>query len=364
MKVLILGTSAASIDVLQNCRKLGFETFAISKNLNDAAQEDADHFEQIDYTDIERVYELCRRCKIDLIYSIGTDKALPITAKLSETLGLPCFINKHIAEITIDKEKRWEAMGKDYPYSPKYKVVQNKEEILDWDIFPCIIKPVDNQGQIGVFHASNRDELAGYFRESLKNSSKKRVIIEEYINGPEISVSSYLIDGEVRFFHAVETNVLPSSKNFVVENFRTPCRHYINSNTINDIIVDIINKVGIRNGPLLLQMRLDNDTPKIIEFVPRIGGGWSWKAVWRYTGVNILDINLKHLAGDSSFSFEKIISDNFILLKFILAKNNDIIRIPEQSFINSYEHFVIEPEGNIARTDNDFKRVAYFMYRG
>lgn len=364
MNVLILGTSAASIDVLESCRRLGFETFAISKNLNDAAQEYAEHFRQIDYTDKEKIHELCLGYKIDLIYSIGTDKALLTIAELSETLGLPCFINKHIVEITVDKEKRRKAMGKDYPYGLEYKVMQDKEEILDWNLFPCIIKPIDNQGQVGVFYAGNRDKLAEYFPLSLKNSFSKRVIIEEFINGPDISVVIYLMEGEVRFFQTIEMNVLPYSRNMVVDNYRVPCRHYVTSNKIHDIIADIVNKVGIRNGPLLLQLRMDNDTPKIIEFVPRLGGGWSWKLAWHYTGVNLLDINLKHLAGHSSFSFKKNISDNFILLKFILAKNNDTIRITEEAFIDSFEHLVIEPDGNIAKSNNDFKRVAYFMYKG
>lgn len=68
-------------------------------------------------------------------------------------------------------------------------------------------------------------------------------------------------------------NVLPYSRNMVVDNYRVPCRHYVNSNKIHDIIADIVNRVGIRNGPLLLQLRMDNDTPKIVEFVPRLGAG-------------------------------------------------------------------------------------------
>lgn len=75
-----------------------------------------------------------------------------------------------------------------------------------------------------------------------------------------------------------------------------------------------------------------------------------------------MDINLKHFGGHSFSLFEKNISANFILLKFIFAKNNDTIRITEEAFINSFEHLVIEPDGNIAKSNNDFKKVAYFMY--
>ena len=60
--------------------------------------------------------------------------------------------------------------------------------------FPLIIKPLDSNSSRGVFKLENEADIAERFPESLKYSkSKKAVLVEEYIDGPEFTVDGIVI---------------------------------------------------------------------------------------------------------------------------------------------------------------------------
>ena len=70
--------------------------------------------------------------------------------------------------------------------TPRWLVPENKEEVKAWNIFPCIIKPVDEGSSVDLYICNGEDELA----ETTSNLWKKgkKIMVEEFIKGKDVTV--------------------------------------------------------------------------------------------------------------------------------------------------------------------------------
>ncbi len=77
--------------------------------------------------------------------------------------------------------------------TPKWITVNRPEDAKNWDIFPAVVKPNQEGSSIGVCIVHTKDKLSESIKKALELD--KRVIIEQFISGREITVS--IIDGKV-----------------------------------------------------------------------------------------------------------------------------------------------------------------------
>jgi len=135
-----------------------------------------------------------------------------------ETLGLKYTGSPVKASaITIDKGLTKEIVSSENIPTPKWKIVEKVDEIGNWDIFPAVVKPNSEGSSLGVVIVKNPDQL----KEAVKKASAfdRKVLIEEYIPGREITVS--ILDG----------NVLPPIEIVVKNGFYDYENKYLSSTT-------------------------------------------------------------------------------------------------------------------------------------
>ncbi|KAG9240331.1 putative carnosine synthase 1 [Calycina marina] len=73
--------------------------------------------------------------------------------------------------------------------------------------FPVVSKPVSGAGSFGVYRADNASQLRDAITQSLflaKKNEDKRIIIETYVDGPEVDCNLVLLDGEVLYSEIVD----------------------------------------------------------------------------------------------------------------------------------------------------------------
>ena len=70
--------------------------------------------------------------------------------------------------------------------TPRWLVPEDEEEVKAWDIFPCIVKPVDEGSSVDLYICNGKDELV----ETISNllNKGKRVMVEEFIKGKDVTV--------------------------------------------------------------------------------------------------------------------------------------------------------------------------------
>jgi biotin carboxylase len=139
---------------------------------------------------------------------------------------------------------------------------------------PVVVKPVDNAAQRGVRRVDDPAELPTALAEARQFSRPGTVLLEQCIDGPEITVSSFTLQGK---FHAVlvadrYTNQPPylgiALAHVYPSQWAEPCWQQVLERTRRGL-----DALGIDRGPAYTQLRIDQDGPKIMEIGARIGGG-------------------------------------------------------------------------------------------
>jgi biotin carboxylase len=296
MKVLILGIGNAQTDLLKLLAG-DHEVHAISYTSEGRGKDAADYFEIVDIRDEQQVLNYAKDHHIDLVCSAGSDIAMVTSAVVSEELNLPSFVSSRTAKICHAKDRLREHMG-NFGGNVQYSVVEKLDDIPGIaPAYPLIIKPVDSQGQRGVFLVHDESEFRDKFPRSMQFSPAKRIIAEEYIDGPEISVNCYLVDGDLSFFIISDRITWPDLPGGIIHKHIIPSAFSgtPEEDIIRQFVLEVIRRLGIADGPLYLQMKIGSGGPRLIEVTPRLDGCHLWRLIRHATGVDLLDIYTAHI---------------------------------------------------------------------
>ncbi len=296
--ILILGTGNAQVDLIEYCKQRGFTVCTCSNANGDPGQALSDNFELIDISDVPKVIELATRCKADLVYSVGSDVAMPTACAVSEALSLPHFVSSKTALLCNVKSEFRAFLGMDFEGNLPFQVMADANTPILLD-YPLIMKPVDSQGQRGVRTVTSHESFLSTFAESMAFSRSGRVILEELIDGPEVSVNTYSVDGRIVFFVLSDRLIWADYPGGLIREHVVPsivatpkaCE------LIYDLVARVLQKLKILNGPAYFQIKLRGDEPRLIEVTPRLDGCHMWRLLKYYTGIDLLDLTVRHLTG-------------------------------------------------------------------
>lgn len=290
MKALVLAGGFPQIDLIIKLKNRGIQTLLADYYENPVAKKYADKFFRISTLDVDAIRNLSIEEKVDFLITACTDQALLTVAKVSEELGLPCYIDYETARNVTNKEFMKEMMLKNSIPSANYYIFNKFEEIKLGEIFfPLIVKPVDCNSSKGVRLVSNVEELENAFYAALDLSRSKKVILEEYIKGKELSVDVFVENSKALVLDITTSEKINVKDKFVI--FRTWHPANISKNEkdkINLIVQKIADVFGIVNAPMLIQMLSDGENVSVIEFSARTGGGVKHLSILRRTGVDII----------------------------------------------------------------------------
>ena len=135
---------------------------------------------------------------------------------------------------------------------------------------PCVVKAPDRQGQRGLSLVATEDELPAAIEAALAASRDGTYIVEEFVEGPEVTVNAVSVDG---VFHplAVTDRLTADPPAFGVALAHAwPCVPNETQAPI-EAAARPPQALGIRNGPTYTQIRLGPDGPAVIELAARLG---------------------------------------------------------------------------------------------
>lgn len=309
-RILILGAGNAQIDAIEYCKFRGFKVCGCSYSKEDKGIPLLDYFEQVDIKDINKVAALAEKFKADVIYSVGSDLAMPTVMKVSEQMNLPHFISYETAQICHAKHLMRNALGENFSGNAPFVVCDSLEEALTFQNFPAMMKPVDSQGQRGCFRIDSKKEIETYFDISLAYSVEGKVIIETFVDGPEISVNAYMQDGELKFALVSDRIVFDEYPGGIIKEHLVPSSfadEEAKAETI-DLVKRVAKKLGINNGPCYYQIKLNSENhPILLEVTPRLDGCHMWNLIKHYCGVDLLEASFQHLLENKKVMTDPII---------------------------------------------------------
>ena len=329
-RILILGAGNAQIDAIEYCKSEGYEVVGCSYTTVDSGIPHLDIFEQVDIKNIEGIVKLAKKYGVNAIYSIGSDLAMPSVMEACEKLGLPHFISSEVAAICHSKGKMREELGDTFEGNAKFRVCSSLEEAVAHDAFPAMMKPVDSQGQRGCFKVESVEDIKKNFEASIDYSFEGKVIIEEFIDGPEVSVNAYMQDGSMKFALVSDRYVYEEYPGGIIKEHRVPSS-FADRETqakIRDLASRVASKIGITDGPCYFQIKLKGNTePVILEVAPRLDGCHMWNLIKHYCGADLLEACFRHLLnGENVLDGDYTFSNEEYSLKFMCKEPNTIFK--------------------------------------
>jgi len=269
--------------------------------------------------------------QVNGVITTGTDQPLLIMADICENLGIKSYLTPERARDCTNKRRMFSCL-RDINI-PKYEIFDGEQDIkieFDQFNFPLIIKPFDSQGQRGISIIQNEEEFENAVTRAKSKSKDVSVIVQEYIQGPEMTISSWIDNGVPRILLITDRVTYNKGKAVGVCLQHTyPSKHIRGLEAEAEEMTKLIsNAYGLENGPLYIQFLRANDKLHLVEATCRIGGGHEDHLIKEITDVKIYPhlINLGLYGESKDFTFAKSfpINGSFAMVCFIIAKEGTL----------------------------------------
>ncbi|MFD7977956.1 ATP-grasp domain-containing protein [Streptomyces sp. NPDC059071] len=245
----------------------------------------------LDYGDMDRFLPLARA--LHEVYPFQSAVALfelgllP-AARINEALGLNGE-SVETVELLLDKWRMRQRLA-EKGISPMASAIgrsaQDVRDFVKAHGLPIIVKPVRESGSVGVFRVDDEagvEAVAGRYRslddeqwavgDLFSADSFDEFLMEEYLDGPEISVETLSFDGRHVVCAITDKAAFGGGSGFVELGLSQPSRHPEETlDEVRRLVADFLDAVGLRNGPGHTEIRLTSRGPRIIESHNRIGG--------------------------------------------------------------------------------------------
>lgn len=288
-RILILGAGNCQIEAIDYCHDQGMWVAGCSYTNTDPGIPLLDDFRQVDIKDVTGVAAYAQEVGADAIYSVGSDLAMPTVMEASERLGLPHFITSEAARTCQNKGKMRTALAGS-EWSLPFSVARTAEEAAAFDAFPAMMKPVDSQGQRGCYRVDSKADIACHFERSLSFSTSGAVILEKFVDGPEISVNAFIVDGEPVFELPSDRYSFEDLPGGIIKEHGLPCEVLDEQGceNVRAMVGDVITRLGVLNGPVYFQVKMDGQHPYVIEVTPRLDGCHMWRIIREYCAFDLM----------------------------------------------------------------------------
>jgi len=330
MKLAILGASKPHLKLFLKAKEMGIETYCVAWDKDAYCKNFADHFCDISIIDKEAVADMCIKEKIDGIISNALEIAVPTIAYVSEKCGLN-GISQASSEKARNKYKMRRCIQEHNACpQPNYHLLKNDNTFRP-QTFPIIVKPTDSSSSKGVTKITKIEEYDIALKRALEASKQKEVLIEEFIDGREISVETISYHG-VHYILTITDKETTGAPYFVETAHHQPTTLDTTlQNKIHIYVRNILNALKIDEGASHAEFKIDHSgNVFFIEIGARGGGDFiSYNLVELSTGYDYikgmievaLDIFKKPSIKKQSCAGVYFLSKNTSYIKDFIDKN-------------------------------------------
>lgn len=303
-RIMILGASVLQLPGIEQAKEMGYEVVAVDMDPNAIGFSSADICLVISTIDIPAVVQAAKEYHIDGVMTLASDMPMRTVAAVAKECGL-VGIDMDTAIKATNKAEMREALAAGHVPIPEFHRVRTEAEyraaIACFDE-KCIVKPADNSGSRGVYLIGNvKDEaqVAEAYTHSRQYSRSGEIVVEEYMEGPEVSVETMSIDG---ICHVVQiTDKLTTGAPYFVEmghNQPSMLPEEVKED-IRRVAIAANRAIGIQNGPSHTEIKVTKRGAKIVELGARLGGDCiTTHLVPLSTGVNMVELSIRIAMGE------------------------------------------------------------------
>jgi cysteine synthase A len=227
-----------------------------------------------------------------------SDFYVTTVAELADWLGLP---RNSVDAMRTCRDKallraRLRAAGIDQPrFATLCDPAQARAAVAEVGL-PCVVKPVDDSASHDVLLCTSEEQVAAHAAHILASTVNVRglptvgaVLVEEYVDGPELSVELFSWGGETHVVGITGKSV--TALPYFVEQ-----RHLFPAQLTADVAEAIVATAraavaaaGVTLGATHTEVRVAGGRVAVIEINPRLAGGMIPTLIHHATGVDLLE---------------------------------------------------------------------------
>jgi biotin carboxylase len=240
--------------------------------------------------------------KIDGVIAIadGTPVAAATVAQRLRLPGLPV----HVAELAADRltmKKSFVSAGVTSPWFAEVRTPQELQRVVIGQTRDLVIKPVDGPDSQGVQRIAGMEDLGNAFVLARSHSPTERVMVEKYLEGPQLFAETLVTDGRcftpVFFDRDFEQRFSP----FFVDSGGALPSHLPQElqARMRDLVARAASALGLNDGTFQSSLVIHKGEPHLIGLTARLSGGlFCTKLIPLHCGVDFIGAAIKLALGE------------------------------------------------------------------
>lgn len=234
----------------------------------------------------QQIVEFAERFPIDAVVGVDDDTTV-LAALAAEALGLPHNSVESVKATHYKDVMRLILSEADNVLSPWFELVSIDEDpavVARRVTYPCVVKPLSLSASRGVIRADDPQQLEAAMREvieilgeatlSPEDPASRQVLIESFIHGREFALEGLMIDGQLIVLALFDKPDPLDGPYFEETIYITPSRLPAEAQqAIARSTASAAAALGLREGPVHAEVRLNEQGPWIVEVAARSVGG-------------------------------------------------------------------------------------------
>ena len=296
---MVLGAGNCQQNLIKRAKERGHYVIAVDYLQNPPGARFADEHLRVSTFDTALVLQAAMEYEINGIVTLGTDQPVLTAAVVATKLGLHFYASSYLALAVTNKRIMKELFAKHAIPKNDYRLI-GKGFTID-DIkglrFPAVLKPVDSQGQRGIFLVNDAEQARQHIDETLSFSREDKVLLEEFYRSDEITVNGWAAGGRAKIISVVDRlTIKGTSRIGICIGHNYPSLHLNkDADEIEKLTQDIADAFGITDGPIYFQYLIGEDGLRVNEIAMRIGGAYEDITIPIISGIDIAGMLLDYI---------------------------------------------------------------------
>lgn len=256
------------------------------------------------------IAEFARRYPIQAVIAADDDGVI-LAAAAAAALGLPHSSVEAVSAARNKYRMREVLAGAGIP-SPRFRRIsidEPPEDVTPRVAFPCVLKPLFLSASRGVFRADNPQQFCAAFHwiaallrrpevAAQGGDLAKHILVESFMPGVEVALEGLLSSGRLRVL-ALFDKPDPLDGPFFEETiYVTPSRLPAGvQEKIAAHAAGAVKALGLSEGPVHVELRVNDQEPRVVEIAPRSIGGLCSRSLRFGDGVSLEELILRHAMG-------------------------------------------------------------------
>ncbi len=290
--IMILGGSNCQLHGLMRAREEGYRVILADYTDHPPGAAYAHAHHRTSTFDIEGCIKIAREEHIDAVMTMGTDQPVYTAACIASRLGIFSFLSPEKALAVTNKKVMKQILAdRNIPTVP-WMLIDGSTREADMEKLapPLVIKPLDSQGQRGIFKCSGAGQLLSHLPETLSFSRCPQALAESFYPSDEITVSGWVSQGQLTVLTVSDRLLYPDPVHIgICIGHRFPSVHMDRFPEINALSQKVADAFGLIEGPFYLQLLIGEEGIRVNELACRIGGAFEDVVIPYLTGFDILE---------------------------------------------------------------------------